>query len=82
MRVKDRGDIEATLDSANKTRGFVFTDDQWSYCSGTYQVSKVARRMLDDTWRMRAISGAVVLDGVTCDGTQGCGRSCALIFKD
>lgn len=84
-RVKDRADIRTTLDPANKTRGLLFTDDQWSYCGGTYRIARVVRRMLDDNRRMRPISRAVVLDDVTCDGadgTRGCGRSCALVFKD
>ena len=85
VRVKDPTEVRSTLDTGNKTRGLLFTDEQWSYCSGTYRVAKVVRRMLDDQWRMRPISEAVVLTGVTCDGADGahgCGRSCALIFKD
>jgi hypothetical protein len=41
--------------------------------------------MIDDSLRMRSIANVVMLDGVTCDGpdgTPGCGRACALMFKD
>jgi hypothetical protein len=72
------------LDQAGKTRGMLFTEEQWGYCSGTYRVAKVVPRMLDDSWRMRPISAAVALEAMTCDGvhgTGGCGRSCALLLK-
>jgi hypothetical protein len=85
VRVGDAREIRTMLDSGGKTRGLLFTDEQWSYCGRTFRVAKVVRRMLDNRWRMSPIASAVILDRVTCDGlkgTGGCGRSCALIFKD
>ncbi len=85
VRVRSVEEIQATLDADHTTRGLAFTAEQWGYCSGTYRVARSVRRMLDDQWRMRPIQAAVVLDGVTCDGidgTGGCGRSCALLWKD
>jgi hypothetical protein len=85
VRVREQSEIRPTLDADDRLRGLKFMETQWLYCGGTYQVDRVVRRMLDDSKQMRAISHAVVLGGVTCDGpdgTPGCGRACALIFKD
>jgi hypothetical protein len=85
VRVRDAEEIRATLDGEDRLRGLRFMDTQWLYCGGTYQVARVVRRMLDDGRSMRSISGVVMLDGVTCDGPDGapgCGRACALMFKD
>ena len=77
--------MQATLDERGRLRGLRFTDRQWSYCGSVRVVDRVVRRMLDDEDRMVSISRAVTLAGVTCDGADGipgCGRACALIFKD
>ncbi|MDB5073332.1 MAG: uncharacterized protein JWM87_4443 [Candidatus Eremiobacteraeota bacterium] len=85
VRVRDAGAIRATLDARDALRGLVFTPVQWSACGKTYRVDAVVRRMMTDAGRMRAISRTVTLDGVSCDGPDrngGCGRSCALLFRD
>lgn len=85
VRVRDQGAIRATLDGAERLRGLWFTASQWSYCGRTYQVEHVTRRMMDDHYRMRRISGTVTLSDVSCLGAehdQGCGLACALLFRD
>jgi hypothetical protein len=85
VRVRSESEIRATLDAEDKLRGLQFTPTQWACCGNTYGVERVVRRMIDDSLRMRTISRAVVLGGVTCDdsaGTPGCGGACALLFKD
>jgi hypothetical protein len=85
VRVKDPDAIKAMLDEGGRLRGLRFTDRQWSYCGGVYEVDRVVRRIIGDDFRMARITGAVVLKDVTCDGLDGvpgCGYSCALIFKD
>jgi hypothetical protein len=85
VRVKDADAIKATLDAKNRHRGLWFTDTQWSYCSKTFQVDRVVQRMMDDERRMRKISRTTTLAGATCAGadlTSGCGRACALLFRD
>ncbi|HZD66518.1 MAG TPA: hypothetical protein VE152_10520, partial [Acidimicrobiales bacterium] len=85
VRVKPAEEIRATLDATGSLRGLWFTEGQWSYCGRTFQVDRVVRRMLDDQYRMRSISRATALSGVTCqglDGRSGCGRHCALLFRD
>jgi hypothetical protein len=85
VRILDADAIRATLDDDDRFRGLKFMPTQWLYCGGTYRVERVVRRILDDSLRISKISHAVVLGGVTCDGpdgTPGCGRACALFFKD
>src|ERR1035437_1050466 len=85
MKIRARSCFRATLDAQEKVRGLIFMPSQWSTCGRTYTVQRVVRRMIDDSLRMRPISRAVVLEGVTCDdreGSPGCGAACAMIFKD
>jgi hypothetical protein len=85
VRVRDEAALRATLDAQEKLRGLIFMPSQWSTCGRTYTVQRVVRRMIDDSLRMRPISRAVMLEGVTCDdgeGSPGCGAACAMIFKD
>lgn len=85
VRVKEAAEIRATLDAKDCHRGLWFTGSQWSFCGGVYQVERVVRRMVDDHYRVRRLSGTVALAGATChgaDGTQGCGLDCALLFRD
>jgi len=85
VRVKDAETIRATLDKDNRLRGLWFTDGQWPFCEGVYQVEHVTRVMMDDHYRMRRVSRTVSLAGVTCHGLtgdQGCGLACALLFRD
>ncbi|MFJ6623231.1 hypothetical protein ACIQOW_37410 [Kitasatospora sp. NPDC091335] len=85
VRVKDEALVRSTLDAGDRHRGLWFTRSQWSFCGGVYQVERVVRRMIDDHYRVRRLSGTVALAGATChgaDGTQGCGMDCALLFRD
>lgn len=85
VRVKDEAAVRATLDAKDRHRGLWFTLSQWSFCGGVYRVERIVRRMVDDHYRMRRLSGTVALAGATChgaDGTQGCGLDCALLFRD
>lgn len=85
VHVRDRAAIAATLDANAKTRGLLFSRQQWGYCDRVARVSKVVRRIVDDHGRMRAVARTVLLDGVDCDGVdghEGCGRLCPLMFRD
>ena len=84
VRIKAPEEIRATLDDHGALRGTPFVETQWSY-QGTYEVERPVRRFLEPDGRIYRISGAVVLRDVTCDGadgTLGCGRSCALFYRD
>ncbi|MEY9870570.1 hypothetical protein ABH931_000024 [Streptacidiphilus sp. MAP12-33] len=86
VTVRSAAEVRTTLDTDDRLGGLWFTESQWSFCGGTYQVEHVVRRMLDDHYRMRRISRTVTLRGGTCAGAgpedEGCGLGCALLFRD
>ncbi len=85
VRILDEAGIAATLDPRRKTRGLLFSRQQWGFCGRVARVSRVVRRIVDDNGRMRSVSRTVLLDRVDCDGVdghQGCGRLCPLMFRD
>jgi hypothetical protein len=83
VRVKDAAAIDALLDERGIHRGLLFTRTQRTFLGATLVVDRPVRHMLDDRGVMRPISRAVSLVGATCDaGPDGCGRSCALLWKD
>ena len=85
VRVKDAGEVRATLDAREKLRGLAFTSEQWAYCGKTFRVDAVVRRMMNDEGVMRSVGRTVSLEGVTCGGpaeSGGCGRACPLLFRD
>lgn len=85
VQIGDSDAIRETLDKKNRTRGLLFSRQQWDFCGRIARVSKVVQRIVDDTGRMRPVSRTVLLDGIDCDGVdghQGCGRLCPLMFRD
>jgi|SRR5579875_92631 len=84
VRVKDRAQIEELLDERNRTRGLQFMPAQWSCCGKVYVVDSHVRRLLDDDGIAHPISRTVTLVGVDCGIAEdgGCGRRCALYFRD
>lgn len=85
VRVRDPGEVFATLDAKKRLRGLVWMWQQWAYCGTVHRVFKPIRRMMDDSHMMRAVSGTVLLDTVPCGGPLGhlgCGRECPLMFRD
>ena len=85
VRVLDRDGLRAKLDARERTRGLVFSPQQWDFCGRVARVTRVVRRIVDDSGKMRAVSRTVLLEGIGCegvDGTKGCGRCCPLMFRD
>lgn len=85
VRVKDRAAIENTLDEKGRLRGLQWMEPQWSYCGTIQRVSKQVRRIMEKSGVIRSPAGTVILENVTCagiSGTVGCGRACALFFRD
>lgn len=86
VRVRSAEEVRATLDEHDRHRGLWFTGTQWSYCGQVLRVEHVVRRMLDDHYRWRRVSGTVTLAGGVCAGhdgvADGCGMECALLFRD
>ncbi|MFT3698680.1 MAG: GNAT family N-acetyltransferase [Kofleriaceae bacterium] len=85
VRVRDRLEIDATLDGNDKLRGLAFVEAQWRTCGGVFEVVRHVRRLRNDRGRYRAIDRTVLLAGIDCGATgahDGCGRRCPLMFRD
>ncbi|HEY7792232.1 MAG TPA: hypothetical protein VIC33_17090 [Vicinamibacterales bacterium] len=86
VRVRDRAEIERTLNPDGRLRGLMFLPYQAAYCGGVYRVQRVVRRIIDDHRLFRPMSYTVLLEGATCTseqtGMEGCGRRCPLMFRD
>lgn len=75
VEVKSRQEIEATLDTAGRNKGLLFTPPMLQYCGRRYRVANRMQKMiLEETGRMIGLKDTVVLDGVTCQA-WGCQRS-------
>jgi len=73
--VKSRKEIEATLDTAGKNKGLLFTPPMLQYCGKRFYVANRLNKMIqDESGRMIHLKDTVVLDGVTCQA-WGCQRS-------
>lgn len=85
VRVVDARRVFLTLNAKKQLRGLLWVWQQWPYCGTVHQVFKPVRRMMDDAYAMRAVSGTVLLDTSPCGGPlgqHGCGRDCPLMFRD
>lgn len=85
VRVRSPDGVFATLDQRKTLRGLLWGWQQWPSCGTVHRVLKPVRRMMDDAFQVRAISGTVILDTVPCSGPQGnhgCGRDCPMMFRD
>lgn len=49
VRVKNRADIESTLNSAGKNRGLWFDPEMLVYCDKEMQVSRIVTQLIDET---------------------------------
>jgi len=75
VEVKSRKEIEATLDTAGKNKGLLFTPPMLQYCGKRFYVANRLNKMIqDESGRMIHLKDTVVLDGVTCQA-WGCQRS-------
>lgn len=85
VQVLDQEAIQSTLDAQSRLRGLLFLPAQRVYCGGVYRVQKVMLCIADEQAILRPISRTILLEGVFCSGpsgTAGCGRHCALMFRD
>jgi hypothetical protein len=75
VEVKSRKEIEATLDTAGKNKGLLFSPPMLPYCGKRYRVANRLQKMiLEETGKMIELKDTVVLEGVTCEA-WGCQRS-------
>jgi hypothetical protein len=67
VEVKNRKEIEQTLDIDGKNRGLLFDPPMLAYCGHRYRVAgRLQKIILEETGRMIPLQNTVVLDGVTC----------------
>ena len=86
VRVKSRGDIQATLDRWNRLKGCDMMEEMWPYCGTSQRVFKRVEKFLDERdYRIKRCSGIVLLEGLMCEGTVDfgpCDRSCYYFWRE
>lgn len=85
VEVKSKDEILATLDFRGRNRGLHFTAEMLKYCGGRYRVlRRVDKMIVDKTGRLREIPNTVILEGVTCDGSDhgNCPRNCYCLWRE
>lgn len=85
VEVKSREEILETLDIRGRNRGLSLTYDMLKYCGGRFRVKRRVDRMISErTKRMRRISDTVILEGVTCAGSDAwnCPRKCYCLWRE
>jgi hypothetical protein len=83
--VKSKEEILATLDLRGKNRGLSFTVEMLKFCGRRFQVLKRVEKMINEkTSKIGQIRNTVILEGVTCDGSDhnGCPRNCYLLWRE
>ena len=79
VRVRNREQIAATLDTENRNRGLFFDVEMTTYCGGTFKVLRRVERIINErTGKMMTLPGdCLILDGVVCkaDYHWACPRS-------
>jgi hypothetical protein len=85
VEVKSKEEILETLDIRGKNRGLSLTYDMLKYCGGRFKVKRRVDKMISErTKRMRRISDTVILEGVTCAGSDAwnCPRKCYCLWRE
>ena len=85
VEVKSKEEILETLDIRGKNRGLSLTYDMSKYCGRRFRVMRRVDRMISErTKKMRRISNTVILEGVTCDGSDAwnCPRKCYCLWRE
>jgi hypothetical protein len=86
VRVRSKDEILATLDSEGKLKGCSFVGEMWKYCGTTQKVLKPLHRFVDErNYKIIISNGLVLLEGVTCSGTDfygHCDRSCYFFWRE
>lgn len=86
VRVRSRGEIQATLDRWRAFKGCGFLGEMAGYCGTTQRVLKRVERFIDERdYRLKKASGIVLLDGVLCSGTGKtgrCDRACFFFWRE
>src|SRR6185437_9546826 len=70
VRVRSKGEIEATLNRRYRNRGLWFDGEMLRFCGGQYRVARRIERLIDErTGRLLTLTNpTIVLEGVTATG--------------
>ena len=85
VEVKSEREIFTTLDADGKNRGLLWMRGMKDYCGKTYRVlRRVETILLESNGKLRKMRNTVLLEGVTCDGSEfyGCDRSCFHYWRE
>lgn len=84
VQVRDEQEILATLDSEGKLDGMPFMPEMARYCGQRFKVFRRADKTCVEGFGIRRLQGAVLLEGVRCDGAfhDGCQRGCLFFWKE
>jgi len=84
VEVRSMNEILATLDSRGKFEGLPFMPEMAKYCGRRFRVRRRAERIYLDRLYVAQMKGAVLLEGVRCDGAShgGCQMSCLTFWKE
>ena len=75
VEVKNRKEIEKTLDTTGKNKGLLFDPPMLNYCGKRYRVAnRLEKIILEETGKMVQLKNTVVLEDVVCRA-WGCPRA-------
>lgn len=84
VRVRPEAEIAATLDADGKLEGLPFMPEMAKHCGQVFRVHRRADKTCVEGHAMRRLGGAVLLEGLRCDGAfhDGCQRNCLFFWKE
>jgi hypothetical protein len=86
VEVRSRDEILGTLDGNGRLENLPFMPEMLRYCGRQFRVYKRAHKTCDfvNKTGVRALPGAVHLEGLRCDGAAhgGCQAQCLFFWKD
>jgi hypothetical protein len=86
VRVRSRGEIEATLDASGALDGLPFMAEMAEYCGKIFRVHRRVDKINDMRHKtgLRRLHDSVTLTGVRCSGSHhdGCQAECQILWKD
>jgi glycosyltransferase involved in cell wall biosynthesis len=86
VEVRTQKEILPTLDERGRLGNLPFMPEMLQYCGKQFRVHRRADKTCDniETWSIRRMTNAVLLEGVRCDGEGhgGCQASCMIFWKE
>ncbi len=75
VRIRPLHEIQGTVNHWNQVKGCAFMPVMAKYCGVTARVFNVMRRFVDECdLLVKASNGIILLEGITCEGTEDLGR--------